>query len=449
VPQSGWLSGSLADWPAAKGFFDSLVGRIEGKSMQSLEQIIQAFVNDAKSSDMDLCLTIESREDSSAWVQITWDSVNASFPISSHPVQYLKSKGVVLPKGWGLLDYEADSFATFKYDSKELQNLIQFVKQYFQGVFGIKLSVETMAFRREELGEREESKKEEASLPVQEWEPPSVGLIKMTVAGLKPNDKVVIKYDTGEYYADYPSQTILKASRGSVGRIASMEEFKADFIRRLRQERVNREQQQAYAAHFSVVEQAMVRGLQYPIYFEKVERAANANDLLLSQAKSIQLVDGAAVEKIGSGGNPLVSLFGKAKPQEIEVEGIVWPTIGGHDSAKLTDFELALVMSNKKPATREDIEFVYLRYISTLRYHNLWYRLKEVVAEAAYDIIDTLRFPKHNHAGYSWKVVAEMIEKNDRRKSLWYTGEQKEALVVAAQNIYRLEKEKGFDANRN
>jgi hypothetical protein len=28
VPQSGWLSGSLADWPAAKGFFDSLVRRL-------------------------------------------------------------------------------------------------------------------------------------------------------------------------------------------------------------------------------------------------------------------------------------------------------------------------------------------------------------------------------------------------------------------------------------
>lgn len=267
-----------------------------------------------------------------------------------------------------------------------------------------------------------------------------------TVIALTPNDKVVVKYDTGEYYADYPSQTILSASQGSIGRIVSIEEFRADFIRRLGQRQLSREQKQAYIAHFAVVEQAMTRGLQYPIRFEKVKRAANANDLLLSRPQAIQLVDGVAVEKVVNGGNPFSATFGQASPKQVS---IVWPTTDIHDQAKLTDFELAIVMSNPKPATWEEIEFVYLRYISTLPYHNLWYRLKEVVAEAAYDIIDTLHFSKHNHAGYSWKEVAEMIEKNDPRKRLWYTDEQQEALVVAAQNIYRLEKEQGFDAMAN
>jgi hypothetical protein len=43
VPQSGWLSGSLADWPAAKGFFDSLVGRVlhEGKQNDGQLTILQ------------------------------------------------------------------------------------------------------------------------------------------------------------------------------------------------------------------------------------------------------------------------------------------------------------------------------------------------------------------------------------------------------------------------
>jgi hypothetical protein len=270
-----------------------------------------------------------------------------------------------------------------------------------------------------------------------------------TAIVLKPNDKVVVKYDTGEYYADYPSQTILTASRGSQGRIVSVEEFKSDFIRRLGRRQLSREQQLAYTAHFAVVDQAMNFGLQYPIRFEKVERTANANDLLLSRSQSIQLVDGVAIEKVGDGGNPLKAIFGQALPKRVSGEKIVWPTTGVHDQAKFTDFELAIIMSNKKPATWEDIEFVYVRYISTLPYHNLWYRLKEVVAEAAYDIIDTLRFRKHNHGGYSWKEVAEMIEKNDPRKSLWYTNEQQEALVVAAQNIYRLEKEQGSNAMRN
>jgi hypothetical protein len=70
--------------------------------------------------------------------------------------------------------------------------------------------------------------------------------------------------------------------------------------------------------------------------------------------------------------------------------------------------------------------------------------LKEVVAEAAFDIIDTMRFPKHNHAGYSWEVISEMVEKNDPRRSLWYTDDQHEALVVAAQKVYQMENERGL-----
>src|SRR3990172_1813430 len=99
--------------------------------MQSLEKSIQAFVNEAISSDMDLCLTIEGKEDSRAWVQITGDSLNVSFPVSIKPLQYLKSIGIVLPKGWELIDYESDSFATFKHGSKDILGLIQFIKQYF------------------------------------------------------------------------------------------------------------------------------------------------------------------------------------------------------------------------------------------------------------------------------------------------------------------------------
>jgi hypothetical protein len=264
---------------------------------------------------------------------------------------------------------------------------------------------------------------------------------------LKPNDKVVVKYDSGEYYADYPSQTILAASKGSAGRIVSMEEFKTDFNRRLGRQKLSREQQEGYSAHFAVVEQAMRRGYQYPIRFEKVEQAANASDLVLARTQGIVLVEGAAVEKVGNGGvlSQVSGLFGQGSPKAVAGDKIVWPASKGiHDQAKFTDLELALVMSNKKPATWEDIEFVYLRYFSTIPYHNLWFRLKEVVAEAALDIIDTLHFPKHNHGGESWEDVADMIEKNDPRKALWYTNEQQEALIVAAQKIYRLEKERGL-----
>ena len=176
---------------------------------------------------------------------------------------------------------------------------------------------------------------------------------------LKPNDRVVIKYDCGEYYADYPSQIILSASRGSTGRIASLDEFKKDFIQRLGKHSPSQEQKQSYLAHFAVVQQAMAYGLQYPVLFEEVKRPS-IHQTSCSRDHAIELVDGAAVEKVGSSGRgtqSVSSLFGHTSQNPGPVEKIVWPPPKPvHDQAKFTDIELAIVMSSKKPATREDIE---------------------------------------------------------------------------------------------
>ncbi|MBI4927173.1 MAG: hypothetical protein HY835_05365 [Anaerolineae bacterium] len=273
-----------------------------------------------------------------------------------------------------------------------------------------------------------------------------------TARNLKPNDVVCIKYDVGEFYADFPSQVILSASRGSQGRIVSMEEFKIDFIRRLRGQQPGPDQQMAYLAHFAVVEQAMALGLQYPIRFEKVAQPANPADLLRARPQSIVLVDGSAVEKQGGAGffDQVTALFGQPEPKPAPQANIHWPpSTGIHDSIKFTDLEVALAMAHKGPAVWEDIEIVYLRYTSLLPYHNLWYRLKQVDLEAALDIVDTLHFPKHNHAGLSWKEIAAMIKENDPRKPLWYTLDQKGMLITAVQRIYQMEQERGAEALAN
>jgi hypothetical protein len=266
---------------------------------------------------------------------------------------------------------------------------------------------------------------------------------------LKPNDAVRVKYDSGEYYPDFPAQVVLVASQGSTGRVVSPDEFKKDFIRHFRQNPI-KEHQQAYLAHFAVVEQAMAEGLQYPVRFEKVARPTSPAGLLRARPGEIELLDGAALEKANGGGvgDTIASLFkGQATPQPTPSKNIYWPpgnTV--HDQAKFTDLELALVLSQNGPITQADAEVIYFHYTSMLPYHNYWYRLKRVVPEAAFDIVDTLRFPKHNHTGYSWEEIADRIEKNDPRKPLWYTHDQSEALIVAAQKIYQMEQEKGVEA---
>jgi len=266
---------------------------------------------------------------------------------------------------------------------------------------------------------------------------------------LKPNDAVRVKYDSGEFYPDFPAQVVLVASQGSTGRVVSLGEFEKNFVRHLR-ENPSKEHQQAYLAHFAVVEQAMAEGLQYPVRFEKVARPSSPGDLVLARPGEIELVDGAALEKVDGGGvgDTLAALFkGQPSPKPAPSGKIIWPagnTI--HDQAKFTDLELVMVLSQHGPITQADAEIVYYHYTSMLPYHNYWYRLKRVVPEAAFDIIDVLHFPKHNHAGYSWEEIADMLEKNDPKKPLWYTYDQSEALILAGQKIYKMEKEKGFEA---
>jgi hypothetical protein len=274
-------------------------------------------------------------------------------------------------------------------------------------------------------------------------------VMTQTDAILKPNDAVRIKYDSGEFYPDFPAQVILVASQGSTGRVVSIDEFKKDFVRHLRVN-PNKEHQQAYLAHFAVVERAMAEGLQYPVRFEKVARLPSPGDLVLARRGEIELVDGAALEKVNGGGvgDTLAALF-KGQPSQKPAPGgkIIWPAGNTvHDQAKFTDLELAMVLSQRGPITQADAEIIYFHYTSMLPYHNYWYRLKMVVPEAAFDIIDVLHFPKHNHAGYSWEEVAGMIEKNDPKKPLWYTHDQSEALIFAAQKIYQMEQEGRFEA---
>jgi tetratricopeptide (TPR) repeat protein len=129
---------------------------LKGDPVQSLEKAIQTFMDEALSSDMDNCLTLESRQDPKAWVQITWNSLNFSFPFSSEPIQYLKSKGVALPKGSKLLNYESGSFATFDHGADDIPGLAQFVRQYFLSAFNIAPDINSLVIGQEQLGKKKD-----------------------------------------------------------------------------------------------------------------------------------------------------------------------------------------------------------------------------------------------------------------------------------------------------
>lgn len=126
------------------------------KNMKNLEKVIRTFIDEAQSSDMDLCLTLADREIATAWVQLTVDSLNVSFPVTEEPLGYFKSVGVTLPAGSQSLGFEAGTYATFSHDGGDVQGLTRFVRQYFLRMFKIAAEGESVVCGQEALGPRRE-----------------------------------------------------------------------------------------------------------------------------------------------------------------------------------------------------------------------------------------------------------------------------------------------------
>jgi hypothetical protein len=258
----------------------------------------------------------------------------------------------------------------------------------------------------------------------------------------KPGDTVVVKEDIGEYYADYPHQTVLVSTRGSTGVVASFYEFRADFERRLAAG--DHGEMGAYSTYLDIVEDAIDQCAQCPVRWTKVLAPATPADLVRGQAGKIELVDTAKLAKAG-GPPPEIYQGEQGAPAGA---GYMTRRRPSHDAPKFNDMVLAMVLSGKGPITAEVGDIVYFHLTCLSVSHALWYHLKVGDLEAALIIVDTLRFPRHNHAGHSWEEVFKMIATNSARKPLWYNQEQRNALGKAIEGIQKLEKQPGNKLNR-
>jgi hypothetical protein len=255
---------------------------------------------------------------------------------------------------------------------------------------------------------------------------------------LKPGDKVRVKDDVGEFYADFPDYTILIATKGSEGTAVSFEEFQADFDER--RQRFGHADRQMYRQHFFVVKEAMNQGLQWPIRFEKVNPPSEKVDLICSQVGQIGLVDVTALGRLGGSQPEYINAV------DVDLESIVkkayayQPPQAFHDEHKFNDLELVLALAHSGPPAPGDNESIYLRHTSLLATYGLWYRLKMSVDEEALNIILSLRDSTSRHKGCEWAEIERLIETNAPRKPLWYTLQQKETLIKWAQRLRQDEK---------
>ncbi|MBM3282900.1 hypothetical protein FJY90_01475, partial [Candidatus Gottesmanbacteria bacterium] len=106
-----------------------------------------------------------------------------------------------------------------------------------------------------------------------------------------------------------------------------------------------------------------------------------------------------------------------------------------HDWTKFTDNELAQAIGHEQRLSAEQLEILRTHHRQMEAHHYLWEQGQPVI-EAAYDRIDALAFKRGYKQGLSWEEISDMIEKNVG--NLWYTPEQKDALIEAMKNIRRL-----------
>ena len=258
---------------------------------------------------------------------------------------------------------------------------------------------------------------------------------------LKPGEKVRIKEDVGEFYADFPDYTILIATKGSEGIAVSFEEFQADFEKR--RQRFGHAERQMYKQHIFVVKQAMDQCLQWPIRFEKVNPPSVKADLVCSQAGQIGLIDITALEMLDGSQPECINSIDVDVESTVKKAYAYQPPQTFHDEHKFNDVELVLALAHRGPPTPGDNEIIYLRHTSLLAAYGLWYRLKIPVDEEAANILLTLHDSTSRHKGCEWAEIERLIETNAPQKPLWYTLQQKETLIKWVHRIRQDEKKEG------
>jgi hypothetical protein len=122
-----------------------------GERWAQLEDALQRVVDEAAAGNTDFCVTVASKTDPSAWFQITWDSLNFAYPMTTEPLATITGMYIGLPDEALLLGYEPGSYATLENESRDSSMLADFIGHYFQAVFQITLNDKTATIEAENL----------------------------------------------------------------------------------------------------------------------------------------------------------------------------------------------------------------------------------------------------------------------------------------------------------
>lgn len=85
-----------------------------------------------------VCCTFETRNtaDEEVWIQVIAGSVNMMYPFDDEPFERLRTTGVRRPQNLDMIDWVANSYATFDVDDVSVRDQAFLVDQLFTKVLG-------------------------------------------------------------------------------------------------------------------------------------------------------------------------------------------------------------------------------------------------------------------------------------------------------------------------
>ncbi len=120
-------------------------------AMKHIEKLLKRVVDQAIEGNTSLCELLESKASSDQWVQLTWDSINASYPFADEPIATMRDLGLPVPSFLELDSWKPHSFVTFEHGANTFDEISAFVAAYFEKVLGTSAAEKDLRIVEEQL----------------------------------------------------------------------------------------------------------------------------------------------------------------------------------------------------------------------------------------------------------------------------------------------------------
>lgn len=100
--------------------------------MSLVNEFFRTAIERASAGEFGYTATLESMDNHGAWVQLSWDKINAAFPFDTPPLEIFDSLSLQLPSFAEVSEWAPHKFVTIEHGAEPLEDLIAFVENYLK-----------------------------------------------------------------------------------------------------------------------------------------------------------------------------------------------------------------------------------------------------------------------------------------------------------------------------